>query len=152
MALAYLGPFAATRIYVTSRSSCFRREPGEEAKVEGLDAGADDYLVKPFSARELLARVSGNIAMARVRREAAELVAATEARAARVLAGMTEGYVLLDREYRVIEINDEGLRLDGRTREDLIGRSHWEIWPGSEADAQGLLYKRGHRGGRRRVR
>ena len=115
---------------------------GEEAKVEGLDAGADDYLVKPFSARELLARVSGNIAMARVRREAAEMVAATEARAARVLAGMTEGYVLLDREYRVIEINDEGLRVDGRTREDFIGRSHWEIWPGSEAEAQGFLYKR----------
>ena len=31
---------------------------GEEAKVEGLDAGADDYLVKPFSAKELLAKVS----------------------------------------------------------------------------------------------
>jgi signal transduction histidine kinase len=30
---------------------------GEEARVEGLDAGADDYLVKPFSARELVARV-----------------------------------------------------------------------------------------------
>ncbi|WP_305825240.1 ATP-binding protein [Massilia brevitalea] len=30
---------------------------GEEAKVEGLQAGADDYLVKPFAAGELLARV-----------------------------------------------------------------------------------------------
>ena len=30
---------------------------GEEAKVEGLSAGTDDYLIKPFSARELLARV-----------------------------------------------------------------------------------------------
>ena len=43
---------------------------GEEASVEGLDAGADDYLVKPFSARELLARVGANIALANLRREA----------------------------------------------------------------------------------
>jgi DNA-binding response OmpR family regulator len=28
---------------------------GEEARVEGLAAGADDYMVKPFSARELRA-------------------------------------------------------------------------------------------------
>lgn len=42
---------------------------GEEASVEGLAAGADDYLVKPFSARELMARVDGVLAMARIRRE-----------------------------------------------------------------------------------
>ena len=42
---------------------------GEESSVEGLSAGADDYLVKPFSARELLARVDGALGMARVRRE-----------------------------------------------------------------------------------
>jgi signal transduction histidine kinase len=43
---------------------------GEEARVEGLDAGADDYLVKPFSARELLARVRSNLELARLRQEA----------------------------------------------------------------------------------
>ncbi len=43
---------------------------GEEARVEGLDAGADDYLVKPFSARELVARVASHLAAARERREA----------------------------------------------------------------------------------
>ncbi len=40
---------------------------GEEAKVEGLEAGADDYLIKPFAARELLARVDANIRIARER-------------------------------------------------------------------------------------
>ncbi len=114
---------------------------GEEAKVEALDAGVDDYLVKPFSARELMARVSATIAMSRVRREAAETVAAAEARAARVLAQMTEGYVLLDHDFRIVEINDEGLRMDGRPREAFIGKSHWEVWPGTEDEAQGRLYK-----------
>ena len=44
---------------------------GEEARVEGLAAGADDYLVKPFSARELRARVDGAVRLARQRRQAA---------------------------------------------------------------------------------
>lgn len=43
---------------------------GEDARIEGLDAGADDYLVKPFGARELLARVEGAIRLLRVRRDA----------------------------------------------------------------------------------
>ena len=42
---------------------------GEEASVEGIAAGADDYLVKPLSARELIARVDGTLALARMRRE-----------------------------------------------------------------------------------
>jgi signal transduction histidine kinase/DNA-binding response OmpR family regulator len=42
---------------------------GEEARIEGLDAGADDYMVKPFSARELLACVASQLKLARVRVE-----------------------------------------------------------------------------------
>jgi signal transduction histidine kinase/CheY-like chemotaxis protein len=43
---------------------------GEEARIEGLQAGADEYLVKPFSARELLACVTSQLQLARSRREA----------------------------------------------------------------------------------
>jgi diguanylate cyclase (GGDEF)-like protein len=46
---------------------------GEEARVEGLQAGADDYLVKPFSARELLARINTHLGIARLRNEAVEM-------------------------------------------------------------------------------
>ncbi len=41
---------------------------GEEARVEGLRAGVDDYLAKPFSARELIARVENLLALAKSRR------------------------------------------------------------------------------------
>ncbi len=44
---------------------------GQEARVHGLAEGADDYLVKPFSARELVARVDGAIRLARLRKDAA---------------------------------------------------------------------------------
>jgi signal transduction histidine kinase len=48
---------------------------GEEAALEGLDTGADDYLVKPFSARELSARVRTHLLLARSRRQWAEELA-----------------------------------------------------------------------------
>ncbi|MBS4057683.1 MAG: PAS domain S-box protein [Bacteroidales bacterium] len=41
---------------------------GEEAAVGGLESGADDYLVKPFTARELMARVATHINLAKLRR------------------------------------------------------------------------------------
>jgi signal transduction histidine kinase len=47
---------------------------GEDAVVAGIDTGADDYLVKPFSAQELLSRVGTHLELAKVRRVwAAEL-------------------------------------------------------------------------------
>ncbi|MBD0305281.1 MAG: PAS domain S-box protein [Nitrospiraceae bacterium] len=48
---------------------------GEESKVEGLEHGADDYLIKPFSARELTARVASHLEMTRIRREAQSEIA-----------------------------------------------------------------------------
>jgi diguanylate cyclase (GGDEF)-like protein len=58
---------------------------GDEAAVEGLDAGADDYLIKPFSKRELQARVRAHLELARQRRELEhQLEKRVEARTAEV--------------------------------------------------------------------
>jgi signal transduction histidine kinase len=51
---------------------------GEESRVEGLGAGADDYLIKPFTARELLARVGAHLSMSRRRKEAEQALRETQ--------------------------------------------------------------------------
>lgn len=51
---------------------------GEESSIEGLEAGATDYLVKPFSSNELLARVRTNLEMAKIRKESEEKVRQAE--------------------------------------------------------------------------
>jgi len=43
---------------------------GEESRIEGFEAGADDYMVKPFSAREVVTRVETHIKVSRMRRDA----------------------------------------------------------------------------------
>ena len=73
---------------------------GEEAAVEGLSAGADDYLLKPFSSRELIARVRANLDLAELRQAAAR---ATE-RHARLLRDLADAAVLINRAGDVGEV------------------------------------------------
>ena len=105
---------------------------GEESRVEGLEAGADDYLVKPFSARELLARVGANLEMARVRREAGE-------RVTHLMESIPDGLITLDREWRYTFVNTPAEPLLGRPRSDLLGKCVWDEYPsgvGTEVERQ----------------
>jgi signal transduction histidine kinase/DNA-binding response OmpR family regulator len=88
---------------------------GDEARIDGLDASADDYLVKPFSARELLARVRSNLDMAQVRRQAADLMRA-EAHRLEVLnrTGMAIA-AELDLDRLVQTVTDAAVELIGAT-------------------------------------
>jgi PAS domain S-box-containing protein len=109
---------------------------GEESRVGGFAAGADDYLVKPFSARELLARVGTHLEMARLRREAdrrenelrAEAQRAQE-QAADILDSITDGFVALDRDWRFTHVNAQAERMNGIRREDQIGKCQWDLFP-----------------------
>jgi PAS domain S-box-containing protein len=46
-----------------------------------------------------------------------------------IFDGMTECYMLLARDFTVLEMNAEGLRIAYRTRAEVIGKNHWEVWP-----------------------
>ncbi|MDB4973943.1 MAG: Sensor protein, partial [Myxococcaceae bacterium] len=59
---------------------------GEEATIEGLKSGADEYLVKPFSANELIARVHAQLTVSELRRQAVEQERAHTEEANRLLA------------------------------------------------------------------
>ena len=65
---------------------------GEESRVEGVEAGADDYLVKPFSSRELLARVGALLQINRLRRESEQAIRQSEERFRVLFETMTEGF------------------------------------------------------------
>ena len=108
---------------------------GEEARIEGLQAGADDYLVKPFSARELTARIAAHLAMARVRREAAEIERSLRAQAeterTRLKAAFVQTYAFmafLSLDGTVIDANRAAIEGAGFTRDQIVGRKFWECW------------------------
>jgi signal transduction histidine kinase len=62
---------------------------GEEARIEGAQAGADDYLVKPFGAQELLARVGAQLSLARERARALRVAEAASRAKSDFLAMMS---------------------------------------------------------------
>jgi signal transduction histidine kinase len=73
---------------------------GEGSQIEGLEAGADQYLVKPFSARDLLARVASQLELGRLRRSAELTIAESERRLREADARKDEFLALLAHELR----------------------------------------------------
>jgi PAS domain S-box-containing protein len=60
----------------------------------------------------------------------------------RLFEGMDEGFVLLDQDFRLLQINTEALRHERRGADELLGQTHWEAWPGSEDSISAQHYKK----------
>ncbi|HEU5073047.1 MAG TPA: ATP-binding protein, partial [Polyangiaceae bacterium] len=94
---------------------------GEEARVEGLEAGADDYLTKPFSANELLARITSHLALARLRRESAATLRESEARFRNMADNAPVMIWVTDVDGQCIYLNDQWYAFTGTSPEHALG-------------------------------
>jgi PAS domain S-box-containing protein len=124
---------------------------GEEARIEGLSAGADYYLTKPFSARELVAQVNANLTLARVRRDASRVLRASEEALRRrttqfetLLNEAPMGVYLVDADFTIKAVNPTALPVFGEIP-DLVGRGFDEVihilWPEDYADEVVRLFR-----------
>jgi PAS domain S-box-containing protein len=68
-------------------------------------------------------------------------LAESEARHRGVLVNMDEAFTLFDQDFTILEVNDGACRLVGMTREEMIGRNHWERFPGTYDSELGRLYR-----------
>ena len=104
---------------------------GEESKIEGYQTGADDYLVKPFSAKELYARVDAQIKIAKKRNAVANQ-----------LHGLFEqaptAIIILKGPEAVFELaNKRALEIMGKSKEEIIGQKIADALP--ELKEQGYM-------------
>jgi PAS domain S-box-containing protein len=109
---------------------------GEESKVEGLEAGADDYLLKPFSARELIARVDANLRMARLRHTVVEerkkeefARRYSEERHRVVVETANDAVVIMDESGAIQFANAATMRVFGYDPTELIGKPLTTLMP-----------------------
>jgi PAS domain S-box-containing protein len=99
---------------------------GEEARIEGLSAGADDYLIKPFNARELLARVGSHLALAQQRGRLEQALRYRSEQFQTLLECAPLGIYLIGADFRIRAVNPVARVQFGEVPGGLEGRDFGE--------------------------
>jgi PAS domain S-box-containing protein len=86
----------------------------------GLETGADDYVIKPFSAEQLLARVRSHVALARLREEAKSAVTQSEARFRQLLEVAPEAILEVGEDGRILLVNEAAEQMFGYNRDEFL--------------------------------
>jgi len=118
---------------------------GEEARIEGLQSGADDYLVKPFSARELLARVRSQLALSRFREEAAETERKLRLDAellAAIVSNSDDAIISKSLDGIITSWNKSAERIFGYTAQEAIGQHITLIIPADRREEENTILAR----------
>ncbi|MBC5774631.1 PAS domain S-box protein [Pontibacter sp. KCTC 32443] len=109
---------------------------GEEDKVLGFNTGADDYLVKPFSASELVTRIRSTIRNAKQRNEwkvkEQKLLSDTAERKElleSILNSISDAFYHVNNNLEFVYVNNRALEITNKTREEHIGRNVLDVYP-----------------------
>lgn len=94
---------------------------GEEEQIEGLKSGADDYLIKPFSTRELVARVSSALKITDIRAAGEKALRESEQELRYTVEFNFQVPWTADPEGHTIDFNNRWLEITGMTREEALG-------------------------------
>ena len=120
----------------------------DEHRIEGFEHGADGFLPKPYTERELRALIGSMLRSARVRAEAVRREAREEAEQravierATLLESITDAFYALDRQWRFTYVNQRALDYYGKQRAELLGKCFWDIFPVMRGTAFEEQYRR----------
>lgn len=118
-----LNEIRATPSYSTLPVILISARAGEEATIEGIEAGADDYLVKPFSPKELISRVNSNIRISRQRTEA-------EKNLRKLFEQIPVGISIFEGPNHTISLaNEKTLEVWGKPAEAVMNKTVMEVFP-----------------------